>query len=224
MDQIKEYILTEGLRPGDALPTEAALCSLLHVSRSSVREAVKTLATLGIVEVRHGWGTYVGTMSLDALVETLVFRGVLSPGDDLRALREVLEVRQALDVAMTDKILASLAGEQHPALHDLVDEMTALAEQGVPFGDQDRAFHTLLLDGVDNSLVRQLVAAFWDVHVAVLPRLDVTLPDALAETARAHAEMLDAAERSDPDAYRAAVAAHYAPIERAIAAAAAGAG
>ena len=78
-DEIKKLILTRNLKPGDLLPTEPELCETLDVSRSSVREAIRTLATLDIVDVRHGHGTYVGAMSLDPMVEALVFRGVLSP-------------------------------------------------------------------------------------------------------------------------------------------------
>lgn len=215
-DQIKEYILHEGLQPGDPLPTESALCELLDVSRSSVREAVRTLATLGIVEVRHGFGTYVGRMSLDALVETLVFRGVLSPGDDLKALREVLEVRRALDLAMADQVVASLRGARNDRLHALVDEMVRLATGGTTFQDEDREFHTEILAGIDNHLVGQLVAAFWDVHFAVLPKLGVTVPADLVQSAEAHRALLSAAEEGDATAFRDAVVEHYAPLERAL--------
>ena len=82
--------MTRGLKPGDALPTKAELCDTLGVSRSSVREAIRTLSTLDIVDVRHGHGTYVGPMSLDPRVEALVFRGVLSPDGSFEALREVV--------------------------------------------------------------------------------------------------------------------------------------
>jgi len=213
-DQIKDYILTQGLRPGDHLPTESELCERLGVSRSSVREAIQTLSTLDIVEVRHGRGTFVGQMSLDALVEALVFRGVLSPGDDLRALREVLEIRQALDLSMAERIVDAMRGTENPNLHELVEQMVASAAAGETFARQDRLFHAELLDHIDNSLVGQLVTAFWDVHTAVLPRLGLSLPSDLDQTARAHRDMLEAAEAGDVEAFRAAVVDHYAPLQR----------
>ena len=106
-DQIKQLIIARGLTPGDPLPTEAELCEELDVSRSSVREAIRTLSTLDIVDVRHGHGTYVGPMSLDPMVEALVFRGVLSPEGSLQSLREVVEVRLALDLSMAERVVAA---------------------------------------------------------------------------------------------------------------------
>ena len=73
-DAIKQHIIDSGLGPGDLMPTETELCEALGVSRSSVREAIRTLGSLDIVEVRHGHGTFVGRMSLDPLVNGMVFR------------------------------------------------------------------------------------------------------------------------------------------------------
>ncbi|WP_240516266.1 FadR/GntR family transcriptional regulator [Brevibacterium aurantiacum] len=215
-DRIKDLILSDGLRPGDLLPTEGELCERLGVSRSNVREAIRKLSTLDIVDVRHGHGTYVGEMSLDALVEALVFRGVLSPGDDLRALRDVVEVRQALDFGMSEAIVKGLQGTTNPELSALVDDMVAMAKEGRSFPQQDRAFHTGLLSALDNSLVGQLVAAFWDVHTAVLPRLNVAVAADLEQTAKAHGEMLEAAQDGDVEAFHAAITVHYDPIARAL--------
>jgi DNA-binding FadR family transcriptional regulator len=215
-DRIKDLILSDGLRPGDLLPTEGELCSRLGVSRSNVREAIRKLSTLDIVDVRHGHGTYVGEMTLDALVEALVFRGVLSPGDDLDALRDVVEVRKALDHGMSEQIVDALKGTENSELKALVDEMTALAAAGKTFPQQDRAFHTGLLAKLGNSLVGQLVAAFWDVHTAVLPKLNVAVASDLEQTAQAHGLMLEAAESGDAEAFRAAITAHYEPIMRAL--------
>lgn len=216
-DEIKELILRNGLRPGDPLPTESELCDQLAVSRSSVREAIRTLTTLDIVEVRHGTGTFVGQMSLDALVQSLVFRGVLSPGDDLRALREVVEVRQSLDIAMTPQVVAAHRDTADTRLDDLVEEMAARGDLGEPFTAADREFHTRLLERAGNQLVVQLTGAFWDIHTAVLPRLGLAVAADLRQTARAHREMLQAARAGDEAEYHAAIERHYAPLRRAIA-------
>lgn len=213
-DQIKDYILIHRLHPGDPLPTEAELCAELDVSRSSVREAMRTLAALDIVEVRHGYGSYVGRLSLAPLVEGLVFRGVLSPGDDFTALREVVEVREALDLAMAEQVCAALAETASTELSQLVAAMEEKSARGELFSEEDRAFHAALLDHLDNALVGQLVTAFWEVNTVVYPRLGLPPAVGLDDTARAHGQMLRAAEAGDVKAYRMAVVQHYLPLRR----------
>lgn len=213
-EQIKRLILNTGLRPGDPIPTEAELCQELGVSRSSVREAIRTLATLDIVEVRHGLGTVVGQMSVAPLVETLVFRGVLLPGDDLAALREVVELRCMFDLAMTDRVIEAHEGRDDPSLAGLVEKMRSKAGMGQTFLPEDRQFHAELLAPIGNQLVGQLVTAFWDIHTAVLPRLGLALPADLRDTAQAHGDILHAAQTGNRDAYRTAVIDHYKPLIR----------
>ena len=216
-DQIKQLILTRGLGPGDPLPTESELCETLDVSRSSVREAIRTLSTLDIVDVRHGHGTFVGGMSLDPMVEALVFRGVLSPEGSLHALREVVEVRLALDLAMADRVVAGTANSDGAELSALVEEMVDKAGRGESFLDADRAFHTKLFGVTSNRLAEQLVGAFWDVHTAVLPQLGIAPPADIQLTAKAHGDMLESALRGDVEGYRQAVIEHYQPHQRSLA-------
>lgn len=213
-DQIKDLILTRGLRPGDALPTEAELCEELSVSRSSVREAVRTLSTLDIVDVRHGHGTFVSGMSLAPMVEVLVFRGALSPGDSLQALRDVVEVRLALDLSMADRVVAANKGVESAEADALVVEMEERAARGESFLEADRAFHATLLESTGNRLAGQLITAFWDVHTAVIPQLGLPVPADILTTVRAHRDMLAAARAGDADAYRRAVVEHYEPLQR----------
>lgn len=218
-DEIKKLILTRNLKPGDLLPTETELCETLDVSRSSVREAIRTLSTLDIVEVRHGHGTYVGGMSLAPMVEALVFRGVLSPDGSLEALREVVEVRLALDLALAEGIINGAVEEDSSELSLLVDEMVDKASRGELFLEADRAFHTKLYSVTGNRLAVQLVGAFWDIHTAVVPQLGIVMPADIHHTAKAHGDMLAAALRGDVDGYRKAVVEHYIPLQRSISAA-----
>lgn len=214
IDAVKDLILAKGLKPGDPMPTEGQLAELLDVSRANLREAIRTLATLDIIEVRHGTGMFVGEMSLRPLVEGLTFKGVILPGKDFETLHNVVEVRLALDLAIAPQVVTSLSGQSSPELSATCNEMADLAERGASFASQDRDFHLRIAGLVGNELYGQLVAAFWDVYTMVGPRLGAPTPRDLSDTVHAHQEMLTAAQAGDLDAYRQAVAAHYAPLLR----------
>ena len=213
---IKELIITRALRPGDPMPTEAELSEMLGVSRSNLREAVRTLVTLDILEVRHGTGMFVGQLSLRPLVDGLTFKSVLLPGDDFEVLRQVVEVRIALDLALAPGVVERLAGGNEPELTELCEEMSRAVERNEGFAAADRAFHLSLAERLGNELYGQLVAAFWDVHTIVTPRLGVPSFRDAADTAIAHRVMLDAALSGNLDSYRAAVTEHYRPLLRSL--------
>ncbi|CAM2873437.1 FadR/GntR family transcriptional regulator [Actinomyces slackii] len=212
MEGIKEYILRENLQPGQALPTESRLCAALGVSRSSVREAVRTLVALDIVEVRHGHGMFVGRVSMRPMVESLVFRGRLHPGDDHQGLRDVVEVRATLDQALAPHVIEAWTGRDDEELDAIVEEMDAKAQAGLLFADEDRRFHLRMLEPLDNKLFRHLTDAFWAVHTLTVPLLGAPAPDDILKTVRAHRDMLAAARAGDIEAYRQATSQHYAPL------------
>ncbi|WP_232547102.1 FadR/GntR family transcriptional regulator [Propioniciclava soli] len=211
---IKELMLARGLKPGDPMPTESELVETTGVSRSKLREAVRTLTALDILQVRHGTGTFVGQLSMRPLVEGMVFRGVLAPGDDTTMLTQVVEVRTGLDLGLAPRIVERLAGRDDPELRACVRAMADAAGRGESFSSEDRTFHLTLAERLGNDLYGEIVAAFWDIHMTVAPRLGLAGPRDLTDTALAHERMLDAAIAGDIDAYRAAVVDHYTPILR----------
>lgn len=216
VDEIKDYIREHGLQPGDPLPTESELCEELGVSRSSVREAMRTLSSLDIVEVRHGHGSFVGGLSMSPLVSGLVFRGSLNRDGTFRTLREVVQVRIALDLGVAEELVATYRGTTNEHLRELVDRMRLRSEAGETFVEEDGEFHRELLSQVDNTIVRQLVGAFWEVHTSVVPMLGIPTSADIATTVEAHGEMLDALEAGDVTAYQEAVLNHYRPLQHAI--------
>lgn len=118
---------------------------------------MKSLESLGIVDAQHGNGVFVRAFSFDPILENLPY----SLGDDGKSLRELHEVREALEVGLLGMVMDRIGASDLAALEAIVDEMDARAQRGELFGDQDRAFHQRLFAGLDNSLVRRLIDLFW---------------------------------------------------------------
>ncbi|WP_238638376.1 FadR/GntR family transcriptional regulator [Dermabacter sp. HSID17554] len=214
VDAIKEYILEHHLRPGDPLPTEASLQGTLGVSRSSVREALRTLQSLDIVSIQHGRGMSVGELSFAPMIEAVLFRARLNAKDDLSTLREVVEVRMALDLALTDELIEVYRGSSQPKLREHVKNMRECVEAGRGFASCDEAFHSDLLAATSNHMMQQLGMAFWRIHTVAVPAAGLPQAKDISDTVNAHDAIIDALVAGDATAYRAAVIEHYRPLRR----------
>lgn len=213
---IKRYIRDKGLRPGDLLPSETLLCEELGCSRSAIREAIRALVTLDIVEVRHGYGTFVSQMSLEPLINGMVFRTVLNTDTSLENLLYVVETREILDLAVGQGLIESFTEESREELLSLVDKMRANNDKGWPFAQEDQAFHITLLSETRNPLIRELNDAFWRIQSEAQPLLNIPMPEDINQTIEAHIEIVEALGAGELNAYREAVKNHYAPFRRMI--------
>ena len=213
---IEDFIREHKLTPGDVLPSEAALCELLNVSRSSVREAMRTLSTLDVVEVRHGYGTYVGQMSLAPLINGMVLRMSLNEKVALQQLKHVVDTRIAFDLAAAEDLMAHYRATSTATLRQHVADMRAAWDKGQSFAEHDRAFHQELIDQQSNPLLRELTMAMWEVHTRAIPIIGVTTPKDMEDTINAHELMIDALEAGDMQAYKDVIEQHYRPLRRVI--------
>lgn len=196
-------MLAEGRwRPGERLPNEVALAAELGVGRSSVREAVRLLAHDGLVEVRHGSGTYAAeppAPTADGDMPRLLRRA---------RLREVYEVRRALEVEAARLAAGRLRPEDIGRLRDRL----ALREErtgGDPaaFVDADLAFHRAVVELSGNVVLLGLFTSVLPVLRAALVEM-VICETALPDVSCAHAELLDGLARGDADAAIAATVSH----------------
>ena len=211
-EQIKQFIIEQHLESGAELPSETELASYLGVSRNAIREALKVLQTLDIVETRHGQGSFVGRFSLNALADGLAFRILFDVERDLRTLRELLEIRQILECELVSRLAEQITTEQLARLNELVQAMSEKAQQGQIFPEEDRAFHVALYQPLGNNLMIQILQAFWDAFHNVRDLLSDNLKSPIA-TVEVHQRIVDALRIGNGPAAAAAMAAHFAEIQ-----------
>ncbi|MGW4587559.1 FadR/GntR family transcriptional regulator [Amycolatopsis thermoflava] len=203
---LRQRIQRGDWRPGDRLPNEVQLAAEFGVGRSSVREAVRLLAQDGLLDVRHGSGTFVAAGTSDTSdVRRLVRRA--------RVL-EVYEVRRALEVEAARLAAQRVRPEDVERLRaDLRKRQDERGGDPAVFVDADLAFHRAVVELSGNALLLSLFTAAEPVLREILTDLvchETQLPDSSA----AHADLLDALERGDPDAAVAATVANLDPVLR----------
>ncbi|MEU6376889.1 FadR/GntR family transcriptional regulator [Streptomyces sp. NPDC046909] len=211
-ERIKRLILERRLASGAPLPTEPELMEYLGASRNSVREALKALQAMGIVEIRHGFGTYVGPMSLAPMIEGLAFRTVAGHYRGEDSLLQLLELREAVETGLVSRLAGRLPEGDLVELDGLVGRMGQQAAHGGDgLADTDRAFHATLYRGLDNALLSEVLEAFWDAFHRV--RTDLGgVPQDPRITCRQHREILDAVRSGDAIRAEEAIREHFGNI------------
>lgn len=208
-DAIRSYILDNHLRAGDALPPEGDLARRLGVSRNSVREGVKAMESLGILETRRGSGLYVRAFSFEPLLKNLPY-GLLF---DVRELAELLEIRRALETGLIAATMATMPPKAVQAMAGVVEAMEQRARQGESFPEEDRRFHQILFEPLDNQMLLKLLDVFWLTFREASRHTDIDNPDPLS-TYRDHAAIAAAVAAGHVPEAREALDRHYAGLTR----------
>lgn len=158
-EQIKHYILENNLSTGDKLPTESFLSNTFHVSRASIREAMKYLESLGIIESIQGKGRFIREFNYDQLLESFSYNLKIHFKD----FYEVVQVRQGLEFYFLPTAMKSMSDEDITELESIADEMEKKIEEGVSYNELAEVhayFHKTLYKRIDNKLLNSLISMF----------------------------------------------------------------
>lgn len=157
-DRLKMYIVEQGLQPGDKLPTEYELTEMFGVSRSSVREALRFLQSLGVVQIRQRHGVVVQAPAVSDLMEQLAYglRFVSEPQTDL------WEARLVLETGALPLISARLTPEGLQQLDDILVEMDKAVLAAPLFTQLDMQYHRTLLELAGNHIILELAKVIED--------------------------------------------------------------
>jgi DNA-binding FadR family transcriptional regulator len=210
IEKIKEMITSGALSPGDRLPREADLAERLGLSRNSLREAVKALSLIHVLDVRQGDGTYVTSLEPALLLDAMGF--VIDFHRDDTVL-EFLEVRRILEPAATAMAASRMTAEDVAELRGLLDQ---LGEQ--PSIEElvanDLEFHRRIALGAGNQVLCSLVDGLSGPTQRARIWRGLTQESAVARTLAEHHAICDAIAAGQPEVARAWATVHVAGVEQ----------
>ena len=199
-DQMTEYLIRE-CQVGDKLPNEFDLAKRFNTSRSTLREVMKSLASQGMVEIRHGSGTYVLSTS-PSVPDPLHLSG---RKDKFRLALELFDVRLMLEPEIAAKAAELRTDRQAQEVKELCDEVERLYRNGEDHSQKDMEFHTCIARCSGNVVVQALVPI---IQSAVVTFCNVTERKLMNETITTHRAVAKAIYYRDPVGARCAMTAH----------------
>ncbi|GAA0667059.1 FadR/GntR family transcriptional regulator [Kitasatospora atroaurantiaca] len=210
IEKIKAMIVSGELRPGARLPKEADLAERLGLSRNSLREAVKALSLIRVLDVRQGDGTYVTSLEPDVLLDTLAF--VVDFHQDDTVL-EFLEVRRVLEPAATAMAARVMPDEEVAALGEM---LTALKDDASleELIANDLEFHRRIAAGSGNAVLGSLIDGMSAPTVRARIWRGLTEEGAVERTRQQHLAIFEAIAGRRADLAHAWATVHVAGLEQ----------
>ncbi len=207
-ERVKGYITANHLSPGDPLPPENQFASDLGISRGSVREAIKALESLGIVEVRHGSGIFVRGFNFDSLLELLSFGIAFDPS----RISEVLQIRRWLETAAIGEVCDRITADDLHKFDEVLARWDEKVRTDALTAEEDRAFHRLLYQVLGNQSLVTLIDVFWVVYHS-LSLKEITRDIHPSTTLQDHRDILEAVKTHNSSLARQRLQDHFRGFE-----------
>jgi len=197
VESILESVRTGQLVAGDRIPTENELCRTTGISRTSVREALKRLEALTIVQIRRGDGTYISQAEEVSYTVPMTFKMLL--GDV--TWKEVLEFREMLDFIVMRSAISNATTEDVAELRECHEKLVALSQNTeTQHSDEgyavDMEFHRILARSTKNRILADLYTASFDIFGKIVLE-NYRAGQTLDLTCIQHNRMLEAVEKRD---------------------------
>ncbi|PYM71756.1 MAG: GntR family transcriptional regulator [Candidatus Rokuibacteriota bacterium] len=206
--QVKQLIAEGRLKTGDRLPPERELAEKFVVSRTSVREALRALESLGLIEIRAGEGTFVRQVSVDALVGPLA----LMMTSQREAIGELFEARRVLEPAIAALAASRATPDEVQDMERILESQAREVAAGRTGIAEDAAFHTAIGAAAHNRAITRIVHAIMDLLTQSREE-SLNTPGRPTRSHQDHRRILQAIAKRNPSAARQAMADHLVAVE-----------
>jgi len=205
--QIERLILKK-LQPGDKLPSERELAETLGVSRGSIRDAIRSLELLGLVEPRQGAGTIVREVTADALVNPLANMLVRQR----EHVAELLDFRKMLEPPLAGRAAMHASPDEISEMEEILRRQEAKLSKGEVAIGEDSDFHYSVALASGNGVVLKLLDVLMDLLRETRER-SLQVAGRPQKSLAGHKRILAAIKRGDAEAAKAAMRRHIEDVE-----------
>ena len=224
VDTLRDMVESGKLTPGEQLPPERELAVQLGVSRTALREALHTLAALGLVEVRHGRGVFVIGNSVQAAAQRLSAMlgtqiGQTGEQENVVRIRELFEIRRVLEGAAAEWAAQRATDEQIMEMRTVLatdyDIRNAASPDFTLINELDGRLHALIAASTTNRTLILLMSVLLD-ELALVRSNSLRLPERITRSLHQHKSLVDAIANHDAVSARFAMIEHINDVERTI--------
>ena len=206
--QLQRMIRDGLIKPGEKLPPERELAEMLQVSRGSLRDAIRTLELMGLVEPRQGEGTVVCDPSAKSLINPLAT--VLLRQREL--IGDLLEFRHMIEPTLAGRAAQNATDEELAYMEEILRRQKEKVSQGELAIEEDSEFHYAIAQAARNSVVLRVLDAFMDLLRETRER-SLQLEGRLQKSFVGHRRILDAIRSHDAQASEKAMRRHIDEVE-----------
>jgi len=205
--QIERLILKK-LRPGDKLPSERELAEVLSVSRSSIRDAIRSLELAGMVEPRQGAGTIVREVTASSVANPLA--NALKRKEEL--MSELLDFRRILEPPLAGRAATHASSEEISEMEDILNRQEQKLRKSESTITEDSEFHYAVAMASGNSVVLKVLDILMDLLRDTRER-SLQVEGRPQKSLAGHRRILAAIRRHDAEAAKAAMRRHIEDVE-----------
>lgn len=166
--QIKDNIVRGEWLPGDKLPSEHDLCRLFRVSRVPVREALRKLCALGVLETRRGEGTFVSYLTAGSFMNSLLPALILNK----KNMMDILQYRSIIEGESAALAAQCATDDDIVRLRESVEAITKIARPCLEFSQADMRFHRVVAEATQNSLLKGISVIIQDIMLVYYRKIN----------------------------------------------------
>jgi GntR family transcriptional regulator, transcriptional repressor for pyruvate dehydrogenase complex len=207
--QIISMIQSGELKPGDRLPPEKKLAEDMDVSRTAIREALRSLESMGYIRSKVGGGTYIDSITLQSAMGP--FSAVLS--QDHKLIEDLLEVRRLLETRIAFLAAEKIDAEKSQRLQAALDAMRGQIDAGGNGLEGDDAFHLALADAAGNEAMK-IILGMCGLLITASREATLSIPGQPRNSLTDHEGIFEAVSRGESAEAQARMDAHLLKAQR----------